>query len=170
MLRFRFSTRALFLGSVIVAIYFPVRSVYEPWRRERLQTSHEMYSDYETSSQIYEGNSVQTVTRHFPTLKIVDETPTWDNLSMQYPNVKPTDEFYRCSYRAPGAFGYFHFRDGRLVSHPRDRYKDPIANAIRAGNITSVNSDLIILSRRFLPWPDSRVQRCWTQSWINIRV
>ena len=132
---FSFSIRTLLLMVAVVAIYFPIRDIYEPWRRRRLQVSHPIFSDFESLASITEGDSVSVVARHYPMLEAVEpNTPSWQNLARQFESsgmrVENTDEFYEYTIHGVGNFGYLQFRDGNLVNHPQEVFADPMANAI----------------------------------------
>ena len=138
MLRLNYSIRTLLVAIAIVAAYFPMRDVYATWRRARLQTTHQIFSDYETLAMIHEGDSVQDVTRYYPMLSSVpSNTAPWttvaNGLQSAGQSVQPSDEFYRYTLREEGMYGYLQFRDAKLVNHPDAVFSDPIANAARNG-------------------------------------
>ena len=126
--RFRFSIRTLLLIFTVVAIYFPVRNAYEPWQRKRLKKSSVNYFVNENLSAISQGDSVATVTRRFPSLIEVDSNPTLLG-NLRLPKFQNADKLYRYVYPGPGTigFGFLHFRDGRLASHPKAYFSDPSA-------------------------------------------
>jgi hypothetical protein len=138
MSKLSFSLKTLLLAIAVVAVYFPLREIYDSWRRHRLQETHQIFSDYETLAILNEGDSVQDVTRHYPMLSAVEpNTPAWDNIANGFQSAKlsveATDAFYQYTLNEEGMYGYLHFRNGKLINHPKDVFADPVANAIRSG-------------------------------------
>lgn len=131
MRQFQFSIRTFLVVFVAVAIYFPIRDTYEPWRRQRLTNANYTYLDCEDLCKIREGDSVESVSQRFPTLIAVEPDPTLIG-GRGFIRFGPTDKVYRYSYPG-GGYNFLHFRDGRLSSHPERAFSDPIAMAVSRG-------------------------------------
>ena len=132
MLRLKFTIRMLLVASAAIAIYFPVRDAYEPWRRDRLRSSNHTYLDCENLCAITEGDSVELVTRHFPSLIEVEPTATLLS-NLRLPEFGTKDRLYRYSYPHENGYNFFHFHDGCLVNHPKTYYSDPVAMVLARG-------------------------------------
>ena len=135
--RFRFSIRTLLMVSAVIAIPFPFRDAYETWRRDRLAEANYTYLDCENLCAISEGDSVESVTRIFPSLIEVEPTPLLQQ-NLRLPKFGTKDQIYRYSFAQYSSFhsdgyGFFHFREGRLASHPDAFYSDPAAMTLARG-------------------------------------
>jgi len=137
--RFRFSIRTLLIVFAAIATFFPFRDAYETWRRDHLADSNYTYLDSENLCSISQGDSVETVTQLFSSLIEYEPTPT-ELKYMGFPKIDTTDQIYRYSFNdeysgflGEAGFGYFHFRDGRLASHPSANYADPAAMTLARG-------------------------------------
>ena len=134
----------MLLVVTVVALYFPTRAIYEPWRQDRLRVSHHIYHDYTVHSKISDGDSLTDVRRYYKLTAVTGAARArlinmYATVRLRRPDlprvvVRENDEFYEYSIHGVGNNGYLQFRNARLVNHPHELYADPVANTLRNGS------------------------------------
>ena len=128
----RFSLATLLLLILLVAAYFPLRALFEPWQQARTSSEHPLYALHLDSSQLQEGDTVEIAASLFPTLKFVepnsDDRTKLEQLATITGRAMPKNyDLYR--YKSHGVVGFLMFQNGKLIWE--DDHDDPVAIAQR---------------------------------------
>ena len=114
----RFSMATLLLVVVLVASYFPLKTLFEPWQQARIASKHPFYAHQINYSKLRDRDSVQSVSGIFPTLSFVKpNSHDWIRLqqstTMTGEVIPNGADLYR--YDACGCPGFLMFQNGELV-------------------------------------------------------
>jgi len=124
----RFSIATLLLVTMLVAAYFPLKILFEPWQRSRIASQHPLYATQIQLSQLRNGDSTEVASGIFPALSFVepdsDDLVKLEKMAIMLGKPIPKNaDFYR--YNSHGLDGMLMFRNGKLVKP--DHSDDPVS-------------------------------------------
>ena len=128
----RFSLATLLVLVLLVAAYFPLRTLFEPWQQARISAQHPLYALQLDNSHLRAGDTLQVAEGLFPTLRFVepesDDRIKLEQVSAITGKPMPKDyDLYR--YKSHGVIGFLMFQDGKLIWN--GNHDDPVTIAQR---------------------------------------
>ena len=129
----RFSITTLLLLTLLISLYFPLRTLFEPWQQARISAQHPFYAIQLDNAQLRDGDTIETASRIFPTLKFVEPNSDYrikveEVMAIMGKALPENADLY--SYRSHGVDGMLTFQDGKLVMI--DNHDDPVVVAQRS--------------------------------------
>lgn len=133
--KMKFSIRTLLLWTLLVSAFFPFSTLYTTFTSRVLRESHPQYHDFVVSSVLREGDAFEKVSAKYNTLRLIQKTdPQYQHFRWVAKQnnwiIRDTDEFFGYSFEGEEIVGYHQFRDGMLVNHPADSFRNPYQNAV----------------------------------------
>ncbi|MDA8563673.1 hypothetical protein N9L06_04390 [Mariniblastus sp.] len=114
----RYPISTLLLLMLLVAAYFPLRSLFEPWQQARVASNYPAYALQIDCSQLREGDTVNIASRVFPNLSFVAPNSDFRMKLKELETISgiavpENADVYR--YKSHGIVGTLMFQDGKLA-------------------------------------------------------
>ena len=115
----RFSISTLLLLVLLVAAYFPISVLFEPWQRTRIASKHPRYAHITKFFKLREGDSYEDALSVFPSLSFVapnaDDRIYFEKLDKLVTGKELPKDVELYHYNSHGVVGTLTFRDGKLA-------------------------------------------------------